>query len=180
MREPITRIAPLTVFTFQEETSTHSARHFYIAQWYRDANAEIQKQDSGQDKLTKKGRSSKKKSRRRVDSDSDSDSSSSESEEERTDRSSSDPRLAEVFRLTEARKDFLVTRISPFGSDGQVRTGSVVSHLDSTSAALIVKYLSSKRPFFNSFDLYLKLLLFNIITSFCAELSDELFSEVRA
>ena len=147
------------MFTFQEETSTHSARHFYIAQWYRDANAEIQKQDSGQDKLTKKGRSSKKKSRRRVDSDSDSDSSSSESEEERTNRSSSDPRLAEVFRLTEARKDFLVTRISPFGSDGQVRTGSVVSHLDSTSAALIVKYLSSKRPFFNSFDLYLKQIL---------------------
>ena len=29
------------------------------------------------------------------------------------------------------------------------------------------------------FDLYLKLLLLNIITSFCAELSDELFSEVR-
>ena len=38
--------------------------------------------------------------------------------------------------------------------------GSVVSHIDSTSATLIVKYHYSKRtPFFNSFDIYLKQVL---------------------
>ena len=142
----------------QEDAQTLSARRFYIAQWYRDANAEIQKQNNtGPEKPKKKDKRDKKR-RRRMDSDSESDSSS-ESEDERSERSSSDPRLGEVFRLTEARKDYLVTKISPFGGDGQARTGSVVSHLDITSAALIVKYLSSKRPFFNSFDLYLKQIL---------------------
>ena len=144
------------VFTLQEDASTLSARHFHIAQWYRDANAEIKKQNSGLEKPKKKD---KKRGRRRVDSDSDSDSSET-SEDSQEDRVSSDPRLAEVFRLTEARKDYLVTKISPFGCDGQARVGgSVISHLDNTSAALIVKYLSSKRPFFNSFDLYLKQIL---------------------
>ena len=146
------------VFTLQEDASTLSARHFYIAQWYRDANAEIQKQNTGLDKPKRKDKHDKKRGRRRVDSDSDSDSSES-SEDSRDDRASSDPRLAEVFRLTEARKDYLVTKISPFGCDGQTRAGSVISHLDNTSAGLIVKYLSSKRPFFNSFDLYLKQIL---------------------
>ena len=146
------------MFKLQEDAQTLSARRFYIAQWYRDANAEIQKQNNtGPEKPKKKDKRDKKR-RRRMDSDSESDSSS-ESEDERSERSSSDPRLGEVFRLTEARKDYLVTKISPFGGDGQARTGSVVSHLDITSAALIVKYLSSKRPFFNSFDLYLKQIL---------------------
>eukprot|EP00092_Neocalanus_flemingeri_P037508 GFUD01040842.1.p1 GENE.GFUD01040842.1~~GFUD01040842.1.p1 ORF type:complete len:1343 (-),score=395.27 GFUD01040842.1:539-3985(-) len=67
--------------------------------------------------------------------------------------------MAEVFRLTEARKDYLVSKICPFGPEKNARAGSVVSHIDSTSATLIVKYLSSKRPFFNSFDIYLKQIL---------------------
>ena len=35
----------LTMFMFQEDASNAGARHFYIAQWYRDANAEITKQN---------------------------------------------------------------------------------------------------------------------------------------
>ena len=106
----------------------------------------------------KKEKREKKKSRRRVDSDSESETSESESEEEedQKDQSKTDPQLAEVFRLTEERKNFLVTKISPFTNS---KTGSVISHLDNTSAGLLVKYLSSKRPFFNSFDLYLKQIL---------------------
>ena len=53
----------------------------------------------------------------------------------------------------------MVSKICPFGYEKHARTGSVVSHIDSTSATLIVKYLSSKRPFFNSFDIYLKNIL---------------------
>jgi cohesin loading factor subunit SCC2 len=53
----------------------------------------------------------------------------------------------------------LVSKICPFGPEKNARAGSVVSHIDSTSATLIVKYLSSKRPFFNSFDIYLKQIL---------------------
>lgn len=69
--------------------------------------------------------------------------------------------MAEVFRLTEDRKSYLTSKILPFGDS--TRTGkrghSLTSHIDNTSATLIVKYLSSKRPFFNSFDIYLKQIL---------------------
>merc|ERR1711874_629475 len=34
----------LTVTGGQEDPATHSARHFYISQWYRDAHAEIKRQ----------------------------------------------------------------------------------------------------------------------------------------
>ena len=138
----------------QDDASSASARHFYIAQWYRDSNAEIKKQTGDNRQKPKK---SKKHRRSRLDSDSESDTDDTEeSEDERSDRSRSDPQLAEVFRLTEGRKDYLVSKISPFTDS---KTGSVISHLDSTSAGLLVKYLSSNRPFFNSFDLYLKKIL---------------------
>merc|ERR1719195_1331400 len=110
----------LAVTGGEDDTAAAGARHFYIAQWYRDANKEITKQNG----IEKPSRAA---------------------------------RLSEVFRLTEDRKEYLVTKISPF--DSNTRTGSVISHLDNTSAALLVKYLSSKRPFFNSFDLYLKQIL---------------------
>ena len=126
-----------------------SSRHFYISQWYRDANAEIKRQ-KGLDKPKKKEKQEKRKSRRgRMDSESE-----SEDEEEEEIDPKNDPKFAEVFRLTEARKDYLVSKICPFGYEKHARAGSVVSHIDSTSATLIVKYLSSKRPFFNSFDIY--------------------------
>ena len=50
------------MFTLQEDASTLSARHFYIAQWYRDANAEIQKQNTGLDKPKRKDKHDKKRS----------------------------------------------------------------------------------------------------------------------
>jgi len=144
----------LTVSGGEDDPSTLSSRHFYISQWYRDANAEIKRQ-KGLDRPKKKEKQEKRKSRRgKVDSESE-----SEDEEEEEIDPKNDPKFAEVFRLTEARKDYLVSKICPFGYEKHARTGSVVSHIDSTSATLIVKYLSSKRPFFNSFDIYLKNIL---------------------
>merc|ERR1712142_630070 len=143
----------LTVSGGEEDPSTLSSRHFYISQWYRDANAEIKRQ-KGVDKPTKREKPEKRKSRRGKDSESE-----SEEEEEQEIDPKNDPKMAEVFRLTEARKDYLVSKICPFGQVKNARAGSVVSHIDSTSATLIVKYLSSKRPFFNSFDIYLKQIL---------------------
>ena len=51
-----------------------------------------------------------------------------------------------------------MSKILPFGDTSKTgkRGHSLSSHIDETSATLIVKYLSSKRPFFNSFDIYLK------------------------
>ena len=51
-------------------------------------------------------------------------------------------------------QDFLVSKIPPFGSGSRAQL--VSTHIDATSAHLIVKYLSSKRPFFNSFNHYLR------------------------
>ena len=68
----------------------------------------------------------------------------------------------EVYRLTEARKEYLVSKICPFGPTSK-KNNTLMSHIDATAACLIVKYLSSKRPFFNSFDFYLKQIL-NVLT----------------
>ena len=95
--------------------------------------------------------------RRKVESESE---SSEASEPEEVDPKNN-PKLAEVFRLTEDRKNFLVSKILPFGDTSKPgkRGHSLSSHIDATSATLIVKYLSSKRPFFNSFDIYLHQIL---------------------
>ena len=45
---------------------------------------------------------------------------------------------AEVYRLTEARKEYLVSKICPFGPTSQ-RSTTLASHIDSTAACLIVK-----------------------------------------
>ena len=71
--------------------------------------------------------------------------------------------MAEVFRLTEERKGFLTSKICLFGDSGSKSSKhqqqSLSCHIDEMSAGLIVKYLSSKRPFFNSFDVYLKAII---------------------
>ena len=62
--------------------------------------------------------------------------------------------MQQIIQNFPDRKNFLVSKISPY-----TKSDSVVSHIDKTSASLIVKYLSSKRLFFNSFDVYLKQIL---------------------
>merc|ERR1719228_2970128 len=58
----------LTVTSGEDDASTASARHFYIAQWYRDANAEITKQNGIEKPKTKKEKHEKRRSRRKIDS----------------------------------------------------------------------------------------------------------------
>ena len=147
---------------FQDDPQTASSRHFYISQWYRDADAEIKKKASkSKPKKEKKEKTPKGRSRRGV-----VESESSEEEEDDAEEGEDkklDPVLnAEVYRLTEARKEYLCTKICPFGPTTK-KTASLASHIDATAACLIVKYLSSKRPFFNSFDFYLKQIL-NVLT----------------
>ena len=60
------------------------------------------------------------------------------------------PEIPLVLKL----QDFLVSKIPPFGSGSRAQL--VSTHIDATSANLIVKFLSSKRPFFNSFNYYLR------------------------
>lgn len=157
---------------FQDDPQTASSRHFYISQWYRDADAEIKKRTSSKkpkkEKKEKKEKARRGRGRRGVESESESEESEAEDvqddDDEDEDKKKPNPVMnAETFRLTEARKDYLVQKINPFGHQTNKKTASLASHIDSTAACLIVKYLSSKRPFFNSFDFYLKQIL-NVLT----------------
>ena len=68
----------------------------------------------------------------------------------------SDARKSELYELKERLKDQLVQKIPPFGVSRGNKPQLLSTHIDKDSAHLIVKYLSSKRPFFNSFDSYLQ------------------------
>ncbi len=111
---------------------------------------------------------------RRGRNETESEASEDENENDTENDESKNQKLAEVFRLTEERKMFLVSKISPFGDNGSAGSGKAAKqsassanflscHIDEMSASLIVKYLSSKRPFFNSFDVYLKHII-NVLT----------------
>ena len=59
------------------------------------------------------------------------------------------------MRQFEVRKKFLTSKIPPFGVNRGQKASVLSTHIDFASAQLIVRYLSSKRPFANSFDKYL-------------------------
>jgi cohesin loading factor subunit SCC2 len=152
----------------ETDHATMNARHFYICQWYRDANAVAKKP-----RRIKKSNShhnnnnNKRKKRRKGGNDSSDESSQSEpeEEEEEDEKNMSDSTKAELFRLREERKNFLVSKIPPFGVDRGQKAQVLSTHIGHESAHLIVKYLSSKRPFFNSFNSYLQVSISGISTS---------------
>lgn len=140
----------LAVNSGEVDQAIMNARHFYIGQWYRDANA------LGKTPKTVKVKKAKKK--RHPD---DSTEEESASEDEVPDEENlSDSAKAELYRLREERKDFLVKKILPFGVSRGNKAQVLSTHIDHDSAGLITRYLSSKRPFFNSFNQYLA----NILT----------------
>ncbi|KAL5016365.1 hypothetical protein ScPMuIL_005954 [Solemya velum] len=107
------------------------ARQFYIAQWYRDSTVEAEK---------------KTKDHRK---DEDDDLEDDEMEVEIT---------SECVEDTERRKTFLLLQVDanlkPFSS-----FKPSPSKLDYESSCLVARYLSSKRPFAQSFDIYLTQIL---------------------
>ena len=140
----------------ETDHATMNARHFYICQWYRDANAVAQKPRKVKKSRSHNNNNKRKKRRRGGESSSDSSESEEEEEEEEIEENMSDSKKAELFRLREERKNFLVSKIPPFGIDRGQKAQVLSTHIDHDSAHLIVKYLSSKRPFFNSFNSYLQ------------------------
>ena len=149
----------------ETDHATMNARHFYICQWYRDANAVTQKPRKvkvGGSNNSHNNNNKRNKKRRKGGNESSDDSSESEHEEEEEEeeevdeKNLSDSKKAELFRIRDKRKNFLVTKIPPFGVDRGQKAQVLSTHIDHDSAHLIVKYLSSKRPFFNSFNFYLQ------------------------
>ncbi|XP_071439398.1 nipped-B-like protein [Hetaerina americana] len=142
------------------------ARHFYIAQWYRDATAEISRAATGaklspNKMLSKKGKKSKKKRKDESSEDEISEVSDLDDNESRIPSQTDEQRNSEMYRLIEKRKQFLISKIRPF-EDALIignRTQVLQTYIGYESAELISRYLASKRPFSQSFDAYLKQIL---------------------
>ncbi|XP_076056049.1 nipped-B-like protein A isoform X2 [Oratosquilla oratoria] len=148
----------LAVNSESEQALLH-ARHFYIAQWYRDSNSEIRRQKQGPQVSPSKQK--KKKRRNRKDDSGDEESTENETDDENERQNPENEALiAEVTRLAEKRKSFLLTKIPalPPATPG-AKTQILQTHLDYENAELITRYLAAKRPFSQSFDVYLMQIL---------------------
>lgn len=138
----------------QSDQAYRHARHFYIAQWYKDAlNEKSRLANGGKEKRgSSKSNSSRKRDVEEIDV-SDDDSRMSKPPKE-----SADQENAERYRSIEERKKFLISKICPFQE--KISSGNRVqvfqTYIDYNSAELIAQYLASKRYFSQSFDLYLK------------------------
>ncbi|XP_071519960.1 nipped-B-like protein [Panulirus ornatus] len=151
----------------ESEVALLHARHFYIGQWYREAFTEIMRQKQGplpQPSGRKSGSHNKKKRKRRGD---ESEEESSEDSEEDNDEEGGkrgghvdEMLVAEVTQLAVKRKLFLLTKVPAFppASPG-AKTQTLQTHISYDNAELITRYLASKRPFSQSFDMYLKQIL---------------------
>ncbi|XP_066990577.1 nipped-B-like protein isoform X1 [Macrobrachium rosenbergii] len=148
------------------ETALLHARHFYIGQWYREAFTEIMRQKQGPlpPSNTRKSGSHNKRKRKRKGNGSEEESSEESEEDEDDDEKKKghvdEALAAEVTQLAEQRKLFLLTKIAPFppASPG-AKTQTLQTHIGYDNAELITRYLASKRPFSQSFDMYLKQIL---------------------
>ncbi|XP_033101457.1 nipped-B-like protein [Anneissia japonica] len=107
------------------------ARQFYIAQWVRDINAEVEK-------IVKRQEESKEENEENED----------ESEAEKT---------SKLLEAAERRKDFLQSSVDVDLRPLSIKRKP--SNLTYSSAGLVVRYLAAARPFSQSFDIYLSQIL---------------------
>ena len=152
--------------------------HILTDSWYlgiaflsaASASGENEKKSKKETTAKKKPTKAKRRAGTSSDESSSSDSSSSSSSEDEDEADASkaagdaNPGAAdagnETSLLTEKRKKFLLTRISPFPEVAAgTRTQVLTTPLDGESAELITRFLASKRPFSKSFDSFLKHIL---------------------
>ncbi|XP_069694432.1 nipped-B-like protein A [Periplaneta americana] len=156
----------------QNDQALTYARHFYLAQWYWDADSEKRRPSTGGKLSPGKLLSRKKKMRKKRKDESSADETSGcseldDDEDNKVPWQSNEHKNAALYRLIEIRKQFLVSKIRPF--EDKVGAGSrtqvLQTYIDYESAELISRYLASKRPFSQSFDRYLQQILFVLTES---------------
>ncbi|XP_043282978.1 nipped-B-like protein B [Venturia canescens] len=143
-----------------KDTALGYARHFYLAQWYRDCA--VEKTRVGQAKIATtpskkqhKKRPVKKKNSRHMESDQESESDVEEIDPDENDNN--EQKNSEAYRIIEEKKKFILKRIRP--SSSATKPDVLQTYIDYNSAELISQYLASTRPFSQSFDKYLKQIL---------------------
>ncbi|XP_078036423.1 nipped-B cohesin loading factor isoform X2 [Augochlora pura] len=132
------------------------ARHFYLAQWYRDCAVEKSKVGQVKNSPSKKMHKKRvKKKNKHHSSDQDSDSDLDEPDPDENDNN--EQKNSEAYRIIEEKKKYIISRIRPYSTG--TKPDILQTYIDYNSAELISQYLASKRPFSQSFDRYLKQIL---------------------
>ncbi|XP_037731672.1 nipped-B protein isoform X3 [Drosophila subpulchrella] len=157
----------LAVNAQEENLIWDYARHFYLAQWYRDVIYQRRQIKDGKKGLAV--RKSKSRTKHRTDGEylDTSDSGSCEEIDTEDIKKIGNPYIdntdfelnIEVFNALEARKQYLINKIKPFSVSGEQNHSSnqhIKTYIDYNNAQLIAQYLATKRPFSQSFDGCLK------------------------
>lgn len=132
------------------------ARHFYLAQWYRDCALEKSRVGQSKNSPSKKMHKKRTKKKNRHHS-SDQDSESELDEQDPDENDNNEQKNSEAYRIIEEKKKYIISRIRPCSTG--TKPDILQTYIDYNSAELISQYLASKRPFSQSFDKYLKQIL---------------------
>lgn len=152
----------LAVNSHKDEAHKY-ARHFYLAQWYKDTVNEKTRVASGGNKANKKHSKENHRSRRskKNETDDEDDASDIDDDMEKVNVNQNDENNSELYRMLDDRKKFYLSKIRPFQE--AISSGKSIqvfqTYIDYESAELISQYLASKRSFSQSFDGYLKTIL---------------------
>lgn len=132
------------------------ARHFYLAQWYRDCALEKSRVGQSKNSPSKKMHKKRAKKKNRHHS-SDQDTESELDEQDPDENDNNEQKYSEAYRIIEEKKKYIISRIRPCSTG--TKPDILQTYIDYNSAELISQYLASKRPFSQSFDRYLKQIL---------------------
>ncbi|XP_076681942.1 nipped-B cohesin loading factor isoform X1 [Andrena cerasifolii] len=132
------------------------ARHFYLAQWYRDCAVEKSRVGQTKNSPSKKMHKKRVKKKNKHHS-SDQDSESELDEQDADENDNNEQKNSEAYKIIEEKKKYIVSRIRPCSTG--TKPDILQTYIDYNSAELISQYLASKRPFSQSFDRYLKQIL---------------------
>ncbi|SPP81595.1 nipped-B protein isoform X2 [Drosophila guanche] len=156
----------LAVNAQEENLIWDYARHFYLAQWYRDVIYQRRRIKDGEKgfALRKSKSRDKRKTGEYLDT---SDSESGEDHYNEDTKKNGNPPIdlidyelnLEIFNVLEERKQYLISKIKPYSVSGEQHHTSqqqIKTYIDYNNAQLIAQYLATKRPFSQSFDGCLK------------------------
>ncbi|KAL7739362.1 hypothetical protein ACLKA6_003968 [Drosophila palustris] len=156
----------LAVNAQEENLIWDYARHFYLAQWYRDVIYQRRRIKEGEKGFATKKPKSRLKQRSGDYSDTSDSGSCDENDPEDSNKNGNravdavDYELnLEIFNVLEERKKYLISKIKPYSTSGEHNHTSlqhIKTYIDYNNAQLIAQYLATKRPFSQSFDGCLK------------------------
>ncbi|XP_062142733.1 nipped-B protein isoform X1 [Drosophila sulfurigaster albostrigata] len=156
----------LAVNAQEENLIWDYARHFYLAQWYRDVIYQRRRIKEGEKGFASNKPKSRSKQRSGDYSGSSDSGSCDENDPEDSNKNGSrsidavDYELnLEIFNVLEERKQYLISKIKPYSVSGEHNHTSlqhIKTYIDYNNAQLIAQYLATKRPFSQSFDGCLK------------------------